>query len=72
MSDKDPYRIRRSSKKEFSRVSSLLRSQVESLEKRLARLESKIGEAPVEKPKKRRRAKKEEVVETTPETIEEQ
>jgi BMFP domain-containing protein YqiC len=62
----DPYRIRRSSKKEFSRVSSLLRSQVEKLEKRVALLEAKLGLEEKPAPKKRRRAKKA-VEETTEE-----
>lgn len=41
MSDRNPYRIKNASTKEFSRVAALLASKVDELEKRVLALEAK-------------------------------
>lgn len=50
---KDPFRVRRGSTKEFSRVSAMMMSRIESLEARVAVLENERAIKPRDRPKKK-------------------
>jgi len=52
----DPIRIRRSSKKEFTRVSSLLDSKIKDLIERVETLEERVAKIESKKPRKRKKA----------------
>jgi len=51
----DPIRIRRGSKKEFTRVSSLLNSKILAILERLDALEGRITKLEGKKPRKRKK-----------------
>lgn len=51
---KDPFVIRRKSTKEFSRVSAMIISRIESLEARVAALEGDVSPSPTRERSKRK------------------
>ena len=51
---KDPFRIRRSSTKEFSRVTTMIRSILDDHEERLEALEKKKSRIRTKKPKEKK------------------
>jgi hypothetical protein len=52
---KDPFVIRRGSKKEFSRVSAMIMARIESLEARMAALENQGATKPRERSKSKKK-----------------
>jgi Skp family chaperone for outer membrane proteins len=52
---KDPFVIRRASKKEFSRVSAMIMARLESLEARMAALENQGATKPRERSKSKKK-----------------